>query len=124
MPRGQKNKTQSRSSIATKFNKDLKKKTMLRCPFIHLQSHTLAQVQYHQSLQRWVAKGQGSVCEGKMYLLARPWWLSRYRICLQCRRPGFDPFVGKSPWRRAWQPTPLFLPGEFHGHWSLTGCSL
>ena len=28
-------------------------------------------------------------------------------------RPGFDPWVGKVPWRRAWQPTPVFLPGEF-----------
>ena len=26
--------------------------------------------------------------------------------------PGFDPWVGKIPWRRAWQPTPVFLPGE------------
>ena len=34
------------------------------------------------------------------------------RICLQCGRPGFDPWVGKIPWRRAWQPTPVFLPGE------------
>ena len=25
---------------------------------------------------------------------------------------GFDPWVGKMPWRRAWQPTPVFLPGE------------
>ena len=28
-------------------------------------------------------------------------------------RPGFDPWVGKIPWRRAWQPTPVFLLGEF-----------
>jgi len=33
-------------------------------------------------------------------------------ICLQCRRPRFDPWVGKSPWRRKWQATPIFLPGE------------
>ena len=38
-----------------------------------------------------------------------PWWLSWERIRLQCRRPGFDPWVGK---RRAWQPTPVFLPSE------------
>ena len=31
---------------------------------------------------------------------------------LQCWRPGFDPWVGKIPWRRAWQPTSVFLPGE------------
>ena len=34
------------------------------------------------------------------------------RVCLQCRRPGFDPQVGKIPWRRAWQPIPVFLPGK------------
>ena len=30
----------------------------------------------------------------------------------RCERPGFDPWVGKMPWRRVWQPTPVFLPGE------------
>ena len=39
-------------------------------------------------------------------------WLG---ICLQCRRPGFDPWVRKIPWRKEWQPTPVFLPGAFHG---------
>ena len=34
------------------------------------------------------------------------------RICLQCGRPGFDPWVGKIPWRRAWRPTPVSFPGE------------
>ena len=33
---------------------------------------------------------------------------------LQCRRPGFDPWVGKIPWRSKWQLTPVFLPGESH----------
>ena len=31
------------------------------------------------------------------------------------RRPGFDPWVWKIPWRREWHPIPVFLPGEFHG---------
>ena len=35
---------------------------------------------------------------------------------LQWGRPGFDPWVGKSPWRRERLPTPVFWPGEFHGH--------
>ena len=30
-------------------------------------------------------------------------------------KPGFNPWVRKIPWRREWQPTPIFLPGEFHG---------
>ena len=39
--------------------------------------------------------------------------------------PGLsDPWVGKIPWRREWQPTPVFLPGEFHGGRSLARHSL
>ena len=41
----------------------------------------------------------------------------------QCRRPGFDPWVGKIPWRMAWLPTAVFLPGESHGWRSLAGYS-
>ena len=44
--------------------------------------------------------------------------------CLQWGRPGFDPWVGKIPWRRKWQPTPVFLAGESHGQRSLVGYSL
>ena len=44
-------------------------------------------------------------------------------VCLQCGRPGFDPWVGKIPWRRSWQPTPVFLPREFHGQRSPVGYS-
>ena len=49
--------------------------------------------------------------------------IRRQRICLQCRRPGFDPWVRKIPWRREWQPAPVFLPGESHGQRSLAGYS-
>ena len=38
-------------------------------------------------------------------------------------RPGFSPWIGRIPWRRTWQPTPVFLPGEFHGQRSLVGYS-
>ena len=38
---------------------------------------------------------------------------------LHCRRPRFDPWVGKILWGREWLPTPVFLPGEFHGQRSL-----
>ena len=40
-------------------------------------------------------------------------WLRQQRICLQCGRPGFGIWVGKILWRRAWQPTSVFWPGEF-----------
>ena len=36
---------------------------------------------------------------------------------------GFSPWVGKIPWKMTWQPTPVFLPGKFHGHRSLAGYS-
>ena len=41
------------------------------------------------------------------------------RICLQGTRPGFNPWVRKISWRTEWQPTPVFLPGEFYGQRSL-----
>ena len=43
--------------------------------------------------------------------------------CKRCRRCVFYPWMGKIPWRRAWQPTPVFLPGEFsldRGAWQAT----
>ena len=44
-------------------------------------------------------------------------------MCLLCRRPRFDPSVGKIPWRREWLPIPVLLPGEFHRQWSLVSYS-
>ena len=48
-------------------------------------------------------------------VLGLPWWLSWERICPQCGRPGFDPSVGKIPWRREQLPTAAFRPGEACG---------
>ena len=55
-----------------------------------------------------------------------PWFISSSlatqmvkKICLQCGRPGFINWVGKIPWRRKCQPTPVFLPGKSHGQRSL-----
>ena len=39
--------------------------------------------------------------------------------CKRPKRHGFSLWVGKIPWRRAWQPTPVFLPGESYGQRSL-----
>ena len=36
-------------------------------------------------------------------------YVVKYWICLQCKRPGLNPWVRKIPWRRKWQPTPIFL---------------
>ena len=50
-----------------------------------------------------------------------PRWLSDKESACQCRRHRFDPW--KIPWRRKRQPTPVFLPGKFHGQRSLVDCS-
>ena len=49
------------------------------------------------------------------------WWLRWQKIHVQCRRPGFDPWVEKIPWRRPWKSSPGFLPGKSHGQRSLVG---
>ena len=55
--------------------------------------------------------------------VAIPWWLGWSKIHLQCRRPEFNPWVRKIPWRMEWQPTPVFLLREFQGQRSLEGYS-
>ena len=44
--------------------------------------------------------------------------------CRRCSRHRFHPQVGKIPWRKTWQPIPVFLRGESHGQRSLVGYSL
>ena len=55
--------------------------------------------------------------------LGLPWWPTGKELSSQCRRRkscGFDPWVRKIPWRRAWRSTPVFLPGGSHGRlWSI-----
>ena len=55
--------------------------------------------------------------------LGLSWRLSRWRNHLQCRRRGFDPWVGKIPWRRKWELSPVFLPEKSCGQKSLVGYS-
>ena len=51
------------------------------------------------------------------------WWLNCRESTSNGRRCGFHPWVGNIPWRRKWQPTPIFLPGKSHGQRSLVGYS-
>ena len=64
----------------------------------------------------------------KINLLGKIWGFSggsvvKEKIHLLYRRPEFDPWVRKIPWRRKWQPAPVFLPGESHAQRSLVGYS-
>ena len=68
--------------------------------------------------------GQGrSAGEGTGYPLQYSWasLVAQLVKNLQCRRPGFDAWVGKIPWRRERLPTPVFWPREFHGLYSPWG---
>ena len=56
-------------------------------------------------------------------LLELPWWLSGKETTCQCRRQGFNPWVENIPWRRKWQPVPVFLPEKSHGQRSPLGYS-
>ena len=55
--------------------------------------------------------------------LKLPWWLGSKELSCQCRRIGFHPWVGKFPWRRKWQLTPVCLPGKSQEQRSLAGYS-
>ena len=50
-------------------------------------------------------------------------WLSGEESSCQCKRHGLEPWARKSPWRRKWQPTPVFLSRKSHGQKSLEGYS-
>jgi len=73
----------------------------------------------------WSDIVSGCVCETGIRLASEglPWWLSGKESTCQCRRHGFDPWVGKIPQRRKQQPTPVFLPGKSHGQKRLAGYS-
>ena len=64
-----------------------------------------SQVPFHPRFPRWPS-GKEPACH-----------------CRRCRRHGFNPWFRKIPQRRAWQPTPVFLPGESRGQKSLVGHS-
>ena len=70
---------------------------------------------------KWIVKD----CITKWNNRGLRWCSSKKSTCQhrRCRRHGIDPWVGKSPWRRKWQPTPAFLPGTSHGQRRLVGYS-
>ena len=73
------------------------------------------------------SKTQSIFCVEQREWAGLPWWLSSKESTCNTRdtgvRGGLDPWVGATLWRRAWQPTPVFLPGESHGWGSLQATS-
>ena len=100
---------------------------------------------YSRGLQKWGlmevtklldSESSGQLLDGPALGWLVPYFLQRNKasqVALVVKSPsanagdkrhGFRPWVGKTPWRRAWWPSPVLLPGESHGHRSLGGCSL
>ena len=72
--------------------------------------------------ESWGRCHKGMVSFSQIPLL--PWWLGQWKICPQCGRPSFNPWVRKILWRREWLPAPVFLSGESHGQRSLMDYNL
>ena len=86
-----------------------------------LNSHLLRLLHCRQILYCWATREAPKRHILYFLLLKRKGFPSTQmvKICLQHRKPGFDPRVGKIPWRREWQTIPVFLPRGFHGQRSL-----
>ena len=87
-----------------------------------LQRHNLVIKQWQQcTYTHWYAHTNIHIYT-YIYIYGLPLWLSWWRIHLQWGRPGFNSWLGKSPWRRERPPTAVFWPGEVHGLYSQWGC--
>ena len=80
-----------------------------------LQSHILS---FHTMNQKIRESSMPYSVESETAL---PWWLRGKESPANTADTGFNPWVGKSLWRRKWLPTPVFLAGKFHGQRSLVG---
>ena len=74
-------------------------------------------VTVHRVAKNWIQLKQLSL--DAILILGASLVAQMVKRLLQCGRPEFDPWVEKIPWRRKWQPTPVLLPGKFHGWRSL-----
>ena len=83
---------------------------MCVCVFIYV--YKLNHFTIHLKLTQW--------CKSAILQHGLPGGKLTYQ-CRRYKRLRFDSWVGKNPWRKAWQPTPEFLPGESHGQRSLGG---
>ena len=72
----------------------------------------------HRDVHPWLP-----FCNDEKLNKRLPWWLRGQESACWCRRLQFDTWFGNIPWRRKWQPTPVFLSGKFHGQRSLEGHS-
>ena len=91
------------------------------CAHFSFSSPNLFSTQWKNNLTAFLGPIK-SIYPSLKLVLAQWQWHSGKESTSPCRRHircGFDTWVGKIPWRRKWQPTPVFLPGKFPGHRSL-----
>ena len=84
-----------------------------------LQARSRQEPQLSQDTQEWHPQVAGRQEEGEV-CMELGWPQNPAPLSWRCRRLKFDPWVGKIPWKRAWPPTPVFLPGESHGQGAWT----
>ena len=91
---------------------------------IHMQIQRKLSGCMHTTHLAIVAYGEGSSRgKGGFTLMFLPQLNLPARQYRRCNRHGFDPWVGKIPWRRKWQTTPVCLPGDSLGQRTLAGYS-
>ena len=94
---------------------------LIETSFIYLQTLSILQASIFCGQMRSTCTLQSrmSGIETQFDLAYLPRWLSGQESTCQCRRHRFNPWVGKVPWRRKWQLTPVFFPGESHDRGAL-----
>ena len=86
--------------------------------------HSMAKREKKNKQKKTVSRQHASVIRSHLMQHHFPGGFSSKEPICQCtrhQRCGFDPWVRKIPWRRAWLPTPVLSPGESHGQRSLAG---
>ena len=103
-------------------------KQQISCFIIYVYFSTILKIllRLQSSVEENLDRSAADLISGWHRTLVDDWWgllcrLSDKESTHQCRRHRFDSWVGKIPWRKKWQPTPVFLPGESHGQRSLAG---
>ena len=91
--------------------------------WLYVQHEVLSSISSQHDVWKTAALGRKYESKIEMHEV-RGMWLSGRESACQCRKHRFHPWVRKIPWRRKWQPTPVFLLGKCHGHGSLAGLTI
>ena len=94
--------------------------------YAHLYTDTIQITRYNKHYNKTILDSETEeilILWNILGIIRLPQWLGGKEPASQCRRCGFNPWDGKSPWRRKWQLTQVYLFGKSHGQRSLVGYS-